>query len=259
MCTPTWAHISVWATVPALYRQWSALCIWGVTQFLQCHHIYHSTSSLHFPRSNGFWERQVQTIKAALSTAQDLHKPFNDVLLDLQLTVPENILWQSPWCPWPPRARPRARGAFLIPSWGKVHPYDHHQEGYHARQLHCGGPRQKVLQNKGTLVAHPPQPSHTLSPRPKVPISCIPKPNPKLKHVPHPVLLAGPSSKPPCHIPHLPQPYRSAPANAAPSVKDLLWHLSALNPPRSVSLQRNLEYPQHLSQPQPHLSHWRKL
>ena len=30
-----------------------------LTHFLQCHHIQHSTSSLHFPMSNGFIECQV--------------------------------------------------------------------------------------------------------------------------------------------------------------------------------------------------------
>ena len=34
-----------------------------LTQFLQCHHIEHSAASLHFPRSNGFIECQVQTLK----------------------------------------------------------------------------------------------------------------------------------------------------------------------------------------------------
>ena len=42
-----------------------------LAQFLQQNHI---TSSAHFPRSNGFIECQVQTIKTTLSTSQESHK-----------------------------------------------------------------------------------------------------------------------------------------------------------------------------------------
>ena len=53
------------------------------THFLQHHHIEHSSSSPHFPRSNGFTECQVRTLKTALSTGQDSHKTLENVLLDL--------------------------------------------------------------------------------------------------------------------------------------------------------------------------------
>ena len=55
-----------------------------LVQFLQCHHIDHITSSPHFPRSNGFNECQVRTIKTALSTTQESRKSLVDLLLDLQ-------------------------------------------------------------------------------------------------------------------------------------------------------------------------------
>ena len=58
-----------------------------LAQFLLCHHIEHSTSSLHFPRSKGFIEHQVRTIKTVLNTALMAKKPLEDVLLDLRLTL----------------------------------------------------------------------------------------------------------------------------------------------------------------------------
>ena len=57
-----------------------------LTEFLMYHHIEHHTSSPHFPRSNGFIERQVRTIKTALNTAFPANKPLASVLLDLRST-----------------------------------------------------------------------------------------------------------------------------------------------------------------------------
>ena len=57
-----------------------------LTEFLTCHHIAHHTSSPHFPRSNGFIERQVRTIKTALNTALPAKKSLETVLLDLKST-----------------------------------------------------------------------------------------------------------------------------------------------------------------------------
>ena len=57
-----------------------------LAEFLTCHHIEHHTSSPHFPRSNGFIERQVRTIKTALNTALPANKPLALVLLDLRST-----------------------------------------------------------------------------------------------------------------------------------------------------------------------------
>ena len=57
-----------------------------LTEFLMCHHIQHHTSSPHLPRSNGFIERQVRTIKTALNTALQAKKSLETVLLDLRST-----------------------------------------------------------------------------------------------------------------------------------------------------------------------------
>ena len=48
------------------------------------HCIAHHSSSPHFPRSNGFIERQVRTIKTTLNTALPAYKPLVIVLLDLR-------------------------------------------------------------------------------------------------------------------------------------------------------------------------------
>ena len=55
-----------------------------LAEFLMCHCIAHHTSFPHFPRSNGFIERQVRTIKTALNTALPANKPLASVLLDFR-------------------------------------------------------------------------------------------------------------------------------------------------------------------------------
>ena len=57
-----------------------------LAEFLTHHHIAHHTSSPHFPRSNGFIERQVRTIKTALNTALPAKNSLEAVLLDLRST-----------------------------------------------------------------------------------------------------------------------------------------------------------------------------
>ena len=67
-----------------------------LVQCFQQHCIDHITSSPDFPRSNGFIEHQVCTIKTALSTTQESFKSLEDLLLDLRLTlIGPNV--PSPW------------------------------------------------------------------------------------------------------------------------------------------------------------------
>ena len=66
-----------------------------LAEFLMCHCLAHHTSSTHFPRSNGFIERQVRTIKTTLNTALPANKPLVSVLLDLRST-PIGPKMQSP-------------------------------------------------------------------------------------------------------------------------------------------------------------------
>ena len=70
-----------------------------LAEFLTSHCITHHTSSPHFPKSNGFIERQVRTIKTALNTALPAKKPLEAVLLDLKsmpigpnISAPREIL-----------------------------------------------------------------------------------------------------------------------------------------------------------------------
>ena len=65
-------------------------------QFLQCQLIDHTTSSSHFPWSNGFIEWQVKTLNATLSTTQDAGRSIKDLLL---------YLWSTPISPQMPSSR----------------------------------------------------------------------------------------------------------------------------------------------------------
>ena len=55
-------------------------------KFLASHYIDHITSSPLYPKSNGFIERQIKTIKTALSTASSSGKSLDDLLMSLRST-----------------------------------------------------------------------------------------------------------------------------------------------------------------------------
>ena len=50
---------------------------------MQQQHIEHITSSPLYPKSNGFIERQIKTIKTALSTGHESKLPIEDILLNI--------------------------------------------------------------------------------------------------------------------------------------------------------------------------------
>ena len=64
--------------------------------FMHQHHIEHITSSPLYPKSNGFIERQIKTIKTALSTGYDSKLPIEDILLNIR-TQPIGPNLPSPW------------------------------------------------------------------------------------------------------------------------------------------------------------------
>ena len=53
-------------------------------QFMQKEHIDHITSSPDYPKSNNFIERQIKTIKTALSSCQEAKLPIADLLLNIR-------------------------------------------------------------------------------------------------------------------------------------------------------------------------------
>ena len=55
-----------------------------LTKFLAKNKIDHITSSPHYPKSNGYIECQVKTIKTALPTAEASGKTLDKVLLNIR-------------------------------------------------------------------------------------------------------------------------------------------------------------------------------
>ena len=115
-----------------------------------------------------------------------------------------------------------------VTGWGWMPAWDHCWTSYHAMQLHRGGPRQKVLQNKGTCVAYPPQHSQSCT---------APTTTPTAKPFNHTLF------KPLRLIqPHLLKTSFNTYPPQTPS-------------PAIILYLRNSECPQYLCQHQPHLSH----
>ena len=56
----------------------------ALQKFLTCQYINNITSSPHYPKSNGFIERQIEAIKTALDTAKSLGRSLSDLLLSLR-------------------------------------------------------------------------------------------------------------------------------------------------------------------------------
>ena len=103
--------------------------------------------------------------------------------------------------------------SYIIEAQGKHHP----KTREHLRPIHINLPSPK------THKSHPPNPK----PLP----SCIPKPNSQSKYTSQPKTLTPvPIHVPPIFIPRPKQPSKPThSANTAPSVKDLLQHLSSID------------------------------
>ena len=86
MHTSAGAHLPLWSPGLLSTHNGPPFASDELTEFHKHHHIEHHTSSPHFPRSNGFIERQVRTTKTALNTTFPAKKSLEAVLMYLRST-----------------------------------------------------------------------------------------------------------------------------------------------------------------------------
>ena len=122
-------------------------------QFMRMQRVEHITSSPHYPKSNGFIERQVKTMKTALATATTSGKTLDDVLLSLRssplgpnLPSPGEILHncteECPGQPSHPVDCEQVRNYLLDK---KTTQKEYHDKSHNARPLSELEPGQKIL------------------------------------------------------------------------------------------------------------------
>ena len=122
-------------------------------QFMSNQRVEHITSSLHYPKSNGFIERQVKTMKTSLATATTSGKTLDDVLLSLRSTPirpnlpsPREILHnhteECPGHPSHPVNYEQVRNYLLDK---KATQKEYHDKSHNAKPLPELEPGQKVL------------------------------------------------------------------------------------------------------------------
>ena len=123
------------------------------TQFMSKEHIEHITSSPLYPRSNGFIERQVKTIKTALSTCQESKQSVEDLLLNIRtqpigphLPSPREILHnrteECPGRPSQPVNMEDIRNYLISKKTAQKENYDKH---HNTKTLPDITPGQKIL------------------------------------------------------------------------------------------------------------------
>ena len=122
-------------------------------QFMSTQRVEHITSSPHYPKSNGFIERQVKTMKTSLATATTSGKTLDNVLLSLRSNpispnlpspreIPHNHTEECPGQPSHPVDCEQVRNYLLDK---KATQKEYHDKSHNAKPLSEQKPRQKIL------------------------------------------------------------------------------------------------------------------